>query len=220
MVGQTILDIIHIVSERYDFSYWPPRPLPQEFITPAENSFSDEVCRDVLYVPHDARRRAVYATGDWVDIQDFWLQAKEPRPESMRTHSGVITETDPLTGATKEYRRVGSRYHLSAASYAFHGLGYELARTDADLNAEPGDERHLFEVVTEAQSFLHYEAFNSWNKTVDHAHILMARQAILDIYERRDPLPIGAGLESEVIYAKVALGWHEGIENIGARDWT
>lgn len=208
------------MSERYDFSYWPPRPLPRPEITPAEDSFSDELCRHVLYIPNDNRRQAVYANGEWVDIQDFWLNAKDPRPEDINSSFNNIIETNPITGVINEYKKVRSRTHLSGASYAFHNLGYELARLDADNNAEPGDDHHLFEHTTRAQKFLFHKAFNGYEKSVNRLHILIAREAVEDIYERRAYLPMGSAAESELIYAKVALKWRDEIENLGARDWT
>jgi len=199
------------MSERYDFTYWPPRPHGIAPVTPVEPCEKDEVCRDLLYIPNQERKAAVYATGDWADIEDFWLETvREPSPRAIWSQ----TETDPITGQDSSTLRVIGRRHLQTSIYTFHQLGYEIAFYEACELAEEGDERHLEgQRVTRAQKFLFHHAFNLWDTDHSNRDILIARNVIMDIYEERLELPPSLSDSNRAILAKVALRWNQSIPN-------
>ncbi len=200
------------MTSRFDFDYWPPRPIEQPFTVPEQSAPSEELCRDLLYIADDDRRRAVYATGDWVDIEDFWVETlREPDAHILEAHTTI----DPIFGEESRFR-VHGRRHLQNATYTFHRLGFEVAAYD---DTKEDDENPLIKTLdehgsgryqgdTRAEGFLFHHVFSTWDKRFSNRHVLIARQAVLNIYERLDPLPLGLGEQGRMVLAKVALRWH------------
>ena len=210
--------------DRFDFSYWPPRPHDLPAITPAQSAPSEELTRDVLLIPNDARRAAVYASDDWVDIEDFWVESlAEPHPSDVRSETVI----DTMTMAQTNWLRVHGRRHLQNATATFHKVAYELAAYDDNEdpdNEHPsikvldeGDDLLPFEGDTRAEGFLYHHVFFESDTRFSSRHILLARQAIVDVYDGLSDLPMGVGKEGQMIIAKVALRWHEETTRLGVR---
>lgn len=207
--------------DRFDFSYWPPRPHELPPVQPAQSAPNEELCRDVLLIPNETRRRAVYASGDWVDIEDFWIESmSEPKPSDVRSETVI----DTMTMASTHWLRVYGRRHLQHATATFHRVALELAAYDDN---EDHDKEHpaiqtLDEVEdnlpfigdTRAEAFLYHHVFFESDNRFSHRHILLARQAINDIYDGLNPLPLGVGQEGQMVIAKVALRWHEEVSKL------
>ncbi len=192
------------MTERYDFTYWPPRPIEQPLFVPAQSCSDDELTRDVLYIKDPIRRSAVYATGDWADIQDFWNETTfEPKPKQIYAEAVV----DPVTKETTSYLRINGRRHLNRATHAFHSTALYLC-DDTDETYNEVDEYFLGS-KTRPQLFLEKSVFNSLNRNHSEMNVLIARRALTDIIENVDePWPKHLRTEGQVILAKVALRWH------------
>jgi hypothetical protein len=181
------------VSDRYDFSHWPPMPVEQPPVLPAQSADVDELCHDMLYIPNPSRKRAVYATGDWVDIVDFWLEADEPKENALlKVGDGSV--------------RVMTAWHLGAPTYAFHQLAYELCyRACDEVGIDPND--LASQSKTPLYRFLLGKVTNPTDTETSNQHLLIARKVLTDIYDGLDDLPLGLGKKSRLILAKVALRW-------------
>ena len=206
------------MPERFDFSYWPPRSIDQPPITPAQSAPDEEICYDLLVVQDNDRRRAVYATGDWVDIQDFWIEAiKEPRSNDVEAQTVLNPpDTEPRSGL-----KLLNRRYLRTSSFAFRRTSEEVARLDGEMHRESP----LFQLVkdeidanadpeTAAESFLSEFVFNRRDDRFLPQQLLIARRALVTMYDevpREDinPWPADIGNDAELIIAKVALRWHE-----------
>lgn len=209
--------------DRFDFSYWPPRPHDLPSVMPAQSAPSEELTRDILMIPNDARRSAVYASGDWVDIEDFWVESlAEPHPSDIRSETVI----DTMTMAQTNWLRVHGRRHLQNATSTFYRVAYELAAYDDNEDPdkehpaiktldENGGDDVPFEGDTRAEGFLYHHVFFESDSRFSNRHILLARQAINDIFDGLDPLPLGVGKEGQMIIAKVALRWHEESSRLG-----
>jgi hypothetical protein len=183
------------ISDRYDFRYWPPMALEQPPVIPAQSAQIEELSTEFLYIPDRARRQAVYATGDWVDIVDFWLEADEPK--TYDTYSRIDGES--------RVQLVRSAYHLSASTFAFHRLLYEMSYRVADeMDIDPND----FQKQSQTPVYkLVHEATNQWNTRVSNQHLLVARSVLEGIFDGSEDLPLGLAKKSQLILAKVALRW-------------
>lgn len=201
--------MIHPETRRYDFDYWPPVPLEQVPVLPAQSAEADELCHGVLYVNDSARQRALYTSGEWVDIQDFWLESKGPKPGQ----AGKDWEFPDMDSVIRPPERVRSRYHLSGPTYTFHVLCYEmvdrhLTETDPTYSYYPDFSN------SELFKHLFHEVFSVWNKQYSHEKVLVSRKTVMDMYEGLDPVPWGLSKEGQALIAKVALRWSHGITQL------
>ena len=206
------------MPERFDFNYWPPRPVEQPAITPAQSSLDEEICYDLLLVQDDDRRQAVYATGDWADIQDFWLEAVKP-PRAKDVEAETIVQ--PFSNEPQSGFKLLNRRYLRTSAFAFRRTSEEVARLDGEMHRESP----LFQLVkdefdanvdpeTAAENFLSEFVFNRRDARFLPHQLLIARRALVTMYDevpREDinPWPADIGNDAELIIAKVALRWHE-----------
>lgn len=189
----------HPEVDRYDFSYWPPVPIESLGVVPAESAEPDELCRGLLYITDRQRLKAVYASDEWVDIQDFWLAANPPRETQTQVDDTFKDLPDFLHPPIK----VWSRYHLSGPSYAFSLLAYDVAFY-GERDAQP-DQELTYEEFEDSDTYktLFHKIFNQWAKVYDRKHLLIERDQLVQIDNGTYPLPSGASQKSRTFYSRV-----------------
>lgn len=191
--------------DRLDTSYWPPQPIEQPPIRASQHLDAERLTSDMLYIDDDDRRRSVHATNEWADIYEFWA-ASCTEPKRFIDNSG----------------KVANRMHLQGASYAFHQVAYQLAYMDGvadewntdltrvinDAYIAPHDDR------TRAERFLYHHVLAAHDGRFDRRKLLISRGAI-DAVHNGEIVVEGAGKDSSLIIAKVALRW-ESLESEAA----
>jgi len=137
----------------YDFDYYPPRkieiygpPTPAELLPPLQ-----PICEGVWLASEDVE--SWLATGNYVNIEDFWLAANPPKRHQIMELRGDTIVT--------------SKTYLSNATYAFHQMCYELARDTSN----------------ESWEFLFYEAFNIYDREIARDQILLETQKAKDFLD-------------------------------------
>lgn len=75
------------MPERFDFSFWPPRPIERSPITPAQTAPDEELCFDLALIPHQLliARRALTTMYDDITKEDI-----DPWPAGATNDGKVI----------------------------------------------------------------------------------------------------------------------------------
>ncbi len=206
------------MPERFDFSFWPPRPIERSPITPAQTAPDEEICFDLALIPDNTRRAAVHATGDWADIQDFWVEAiKGPTAKEIEAQ----TILDPLSSEPHSGFKLLNRRYLNTPYLAFRQVVQEVARLDGEMQEDSPFFRILsnetqggIDLDTAAELFISDFVFNKRDTRFFPHQLLIARRALTTMYdditkEDIDPWPVNTSNDGKVIIAKVALRWHE-----------
>ena len=181
--------------ERYDFMVWPPEPLDPKIVSSADpNPETDVFCEGILYVEDLHRLQSIYASGHWLDIQDFWLEAPEPKLSNY-------INNDP------ENNKLKSRRHLAPATFAFRQAALEIL--SYEIGVSPSER---YDVMIE-------DIFDRSPKKMDQRNLLINKEEIdkMAFDENSTPLPLVHSKEGRIILAKAGLQFSKKIasSNVG-----
>lgn len=180
----------------YDFNCVPPRPIETiEFIANPEiqPTAREILCDGLLYVANRTRRLQLYATGRYVDIADFWLEADYPKERN------VYQASDGL--------RVHNKLHLSGPSYTFARVCYELDLLSRHANGESLES--IVSANSKVGSLLFHHILSQWDKSHNREYLLIEKRYIDQMYKGELLPPIGLGKSGQEDIGRVALRWHE-----------
>ena len=142
---------------KYDFDYYPPRPVDVADDLPSIESLKPlkRICEGVWVAPMSPE--PWLESGEYLNIDDFWLAAPEPSP-------GKTYEAEDGT-------RVRDKTYLSNATYVFQQLCYLLSKEEPDGG--------------KAQQELFHEYFNPYDKFArsQRNRILLETQVAKDFAE-------------------------------------
>jgi hypothetical protein len=167
---------------------------------PAQSASLDELCPGLLYIEDIARCRAVYASDDWVDIQDFWLAADSPRDNLLVND----LEYDSLPAFIETPQKVVWLDHLRGPSYAFKKMVFDVAyRGSLEVNQGRFDEAWEKESAVLWHK-LTDRIFNKNDLRFDRRNLLVAKSQVTSMADGRLQLPEHTGAKTKQVYMRVA----------------
>lgn len=202
---------VYNMTYRYDFEYWPPLPLEQEPVEPISDGFDYELCEELLCSDDPMIRQALHASGEWLDIEDFWLEAKPPKDSNLIYDPQLYN----LAAHGEETKRVLNKRHLSNATLIFRELAYDIADLSHYAESPLDDSYHDSDGSTTGQ-LLAQCIFNDRDRTCGQEELLIRRDYVTDLYHNKEFMPWALGPESHLLIAKVALNWTVEIDAFGA----
>lgn len=192
--------------EKYDFDYWPPlhtfKPVADASIT-MDIIKRNHILPGVLHINDLEQRDAVRSRGEWVGIEDFWVEANGPGIEITPAEYDKSAQSTVLASMTL------SRHHLAHASRVFNTFSqdvieysyYELLPTALETSSNDPD------LVRKRQTEIAASLSNGYMPTR-----LLVLSSFVEGYVdaasgNPNNLPRGLGTEALILLQKVAMRW-------------